>query len=254
MKAILNNKQKKSENSIKRKFKSDKPNKEESGNQKQQQKENITVIINNVAGLSPHTEKLKDIMQWIQMRLCDIFLGKEAHISFKHKKMLQYIATQWISRYHITTSESKWELTHLKKPGGTFVITNKKYQYRIRHTIKDEAGRWVGNVYVFKNNTMLAMISMYKVGNKAIKCSLSNYSQQLTWLQQQNRNIDPTVAHKQDLVKEATIWKQQYTYVIIAGDFNEHSYSEGLLYDLQSKVGLVPATNNLPQSSYLRGN
>jgi hypothetical protein len=90
--------------------------------------------------------------------------------------MLHYMATQWIPRYHMTTSESKWELTHLKKPGGTFVITNEKYQYRIRHTIKDDAGRWTGNVNVFKNNTTLAMISMYKVGNKAIKCNLSNYS------------------------------------------------------------------------------
>jgi hypothetical protein len=149
--------------------------------------------------------------------------------------MPHYMATQWIPRYHKTTSESKWEPTHLKKPGGTFVITNEKYRYRIRHTIKDEAGRW----YVFK------------IGNNAIKCSLSNYSQQVAWLQQQNRNIDPIAAYKQDLVEEAIIWKHQYTYVIIAGDFNEHSYSEGLLYDLQSKVGLVPATNNLPQSSYL---
>jgi hypothetical protein len=56
---------------------------------------------------------------------------------------------------------------------------------------------------------------------------LSNYSQQVAWLQQQNMNIDPIAAHKQDHVEEAIIWKQQYIYVMIAGDFNEHSYSEG---------------------------
>jgi hypothetical protein len=82
------------------------------------------------------------------------------------------------------------------------------------------------------------MISICKVGNNAIKCSLLHYSQQVAWLQQQNRNIDPIAAHKQDLVEEAIIWKQKYTYVIIAGNLNKHSYSEGLLYDLQSKVGL----------------
>jgi hypothetical protein len=95
---------------------------------------------------------------------------------------------------------------------------------------------------------------MYKVGNKAIKCSLSNYSQQIAWLQQNNRNMDPVSAHKQDLTDAITLWKQQYTYLIIAGDFNEYSYSEGLLFDMQAQAGLVPATTNLPQSTYLRGN
>jgi hypothetical protein len=95
---------------------------------------------------------------------------------------------------------------------------------------------------------------MYKVGNKAIKCSLSSYSQQIAWLQQNNRNTDPVSAHKQDLTDAITLWKQQYTYVIIAGDFNEHSYTEGLLFDMQAQAGLVPATTNLPQSTYLRGN
>jgi hypothetical protein len=131
----------KPENLIKQKFTSNKENNDEPSNQKQLQKENITVIINNVAGLRPHTGKLKDIMQWNQKSQCDIFLGQEANIFFKHEKMLHYMATQWIPRYHMTTSESKWELTHLKKPGGTFVITNEKYRYRIRHTLKDEAER-----------------------------------------------------------------------------------------------------------------
>jgi hypothetical protein len=117
----------KPENLIKRKFTSDKENKDEPSNQKQLRKENITVIINNVAALSPHIGKLKDTIQWIQKSQCDIFLGQEANISFKHEKMPHYMATQWIPRYHMTISESNWELTLLKKPGGMFVIINEQY-------------------------------------------------------------------------------------------------------------------------------
>jgi hypothetical protein len=120
------------------------------------------------------------------------------------------------------------EIQYSKKPGETFVIKNEKYRYRISQVINDKAGRWAGIVYAFKNKTSLALISMYKVGNKAMKCSLSNYLQQITWLQQNNRNMDPVLAHKQDLIEAVTLWKQQYSYVIIAGNFNEHSYSEGL--------------------------
>jgi hypothetical protein len=69
-----------------------------------------------------------------------------------------------------------------------------------------------------------------------------------------NRNMDLVSAHKQDLIDAVTLWKQQYNYIIIAGDFYEYSYSEGLLFDMQAQAGLVPATTNLPQSTYLRGN
>jgi hypothetical protein len=58
-----------------------------------------------------------------------------------------------------------------KKPGGTFVITNEKYIYRIIQAIKDEAGRWVGNVYAYKSKTTLALVSMYKVGNNRLNAA-----------------------------------------------------------------------------------
>jgi hypothetical protein len=42
--------------------------------------------------------------------------------------------------------------------------------------------------------------------------------------------------------------------VLIARDLNEHNYTIGLLSNLQSKLGLVPAANILQQSTYIRGN
>jgi hypothetical protein len=227
---------------------------EQYGNSKSQYNNNMTIIVNNIAGFSPNTDKMQDIMQWIEAKKCDIFLGQEANISFKHQAMSYIMDTQWTPKYHLTTAELHWKSNTLKKPGGTFIITNEQYRCRISQVIKDEAGRWAGNVYAFKNKTTLELISMYKVENKATKCSLSNYSQQNAWLQQNNRNMDPVSAHKQDLIEAVTLWKQQYTYVIIAGDFNEYSYSEGLLFDMQTQAGLDPATTNLPQSTYLRGN
>jgi hypothetical protein len=78
-----------------------------------------------------------------------------------------------------------------------------------------------------------------------MKCSQSSYSQQVAWLQQQNRNIDPISAYKHNLFQEEAIsWKQQNTYVIIAGNVRNHTYSEELLFDLLIKVGVVPATTN----------
>jgi endonuclease/exonuclease/phosphatase family metal-dependent hydrolase len=55
-----------------------------------------------------------------------------------------------------------------------------------------------------------------------------------------------------DLIEEASNWKQQYKHVLLAGDFNEFEYTEGRLLELQSRLGLVPATYILPQSSYIR--
>jgi hypothetical protein len=63
-----------------------------------------------------------DIMQWIKAKNCDIFLGQEANISFKHQAMLYYMDTQLTPKYHLTTAELHWKFNTLKKPGGTFVV------------------------------------------------------------------------------------------------------------------------------------
>jgi hypothetical protein len=55
-------------------------------------------------------------MQWIEAKNCDIFLGQEANISFKHQAMSYFMDTQWTPKYHLTTAESHWKFNTLKKP------------------------------------------------------------------------------------------------------------------------------------------
>jgi hypothetical protein len=67
----------------------------------------MTIIINNIAGLTPNTGKMNDIMQWINAKNCDIFLGHEANVLFENEKMLHYMANQWIPRSCIKIAEYK---------------------------------------------------------------------------------------------------------------------------------------------------
>jgi hypothetical protein len=57
--------------------------------------------------------------------------------------------------------------------------------------------------------------------------------------------------HRHDLMEEVTLWKRQITHVLRAGDFDKYNYTVGQLYNLQSKLGMVPATNILPLSTYI---
>jgi hypothetical protein len=114
---------------------------EQLSNRKSQHNNTVTVIVNNIAGFSPNTSKMQDIMQWIETKNCDIFLGQEANISFQHQAISYLMDKQWTPKYHLTSAETHWKFNTLKKPGGTFVITNEKYRYRISQVIKDKAGR-----------------------------------------------------------------------------------------------------------------
>jgi hypothetical protein len=75
----------------------------------------MTIIVNNIAGFSLNTCKMQDIMQWIEAKSCDIFLGQEANISFKHQAISYPMDTQWTPKYHLTSAESHWKFNTLKK-------------------------------------------------------------------------------------------------------------------------------------------
>jgi hypothetical protein len=89
---------------------------EQHSNRKSQHYNIMTIIVNNIAGFSPNTSKMKDIMQWIETKTCNIFLGQEANISFKHQAISHLMDTQWTPKYHLTSAESHWKFNTLKNP------------------------------------------------------------------------------------------------------------------------------------------
>jgi hypothetical protein len=101
------------------------------------------------------TNKLQQIMNYMEENHFDILLAQKANVDFQHEKTRTYIERMLKHRYHITVSETPFRSTTIIKPGGTFVITGTPLKSRIVNKISDEAGRWAGNVIILKNNQKL---------------------------------------------------------------------------------------------------
>jgi hypothetical protein len=122
----------------------------------------INILINNIAGMGIRTNKLKQIINYMEENQFDILLAQEANVDLKHKETRTYIERMLKHKYHITVSETQFRATTVNKPGGTFVITSTPLKSRITNKISDEAGRWAGNVIILKNSQKVALIFTYQ--------------------------------------------------------------------------------------------
>jgi TPP-dependent indolepyruvate ferredoxin oxidoreductase alpha subunit len=106
----------------------------------------INDSINNIAGMGIRTNKLEQIISYLEENHFDILLAQEAKVNFKHKITRTYIERILKKKYHITVSETPFCAITTTKPGGTFVITGTPIMPRIINKISDEAVGWAGNV------------------------------------------------------------------------------------------------------------
>ena len=97
--------------------------------------------------MSMSTYKFDSILNWIEEQNVGIFLGQELNVTTKHKTTRQYFKRTQFKGKHITTSESPWKFTTLRKPGGTMVLSNQQMRLRIIEVQNDVIGRWKGVVY-----------------------------------------------------------------------------------------------------------
>jgi hypothetical protein len=86
------------------------------------------------------TNKLQQIISYLEENNFDILLAQEANIYLKHKITQTYIERMLKNKYHITGSETPFRATLTTKPGGTFVITSTPIKSRIINKISDELG------------------------------------------------------------------------------------------------------------------
>jgi exonuclease III len=175
------------------------------------------------------TNKLRQIINYMEENQFDILLAQEANVDFKHKTTRTYIERMLKQKYHITVSETPFRATTVNKPGGTFVITGTPLKSRISNKISDEAGRWAGNVIILKNNKKIALISTYQtVRYQSPGTTLIN-AQQTAWLASNNRLIDPITSFQKNLILLLNNLKKEEIPFILAGDFNEHDQGSGTL-------------------------
>jgi hypothetical protein len=99
----------------------------------------INILINNIAGMGIRTNKLRQIINYMEENQFKILLAQEANVDFKHKETRTYIERMLKHKYHITVSETPFRTTTVIKPGGTFVITSTSLKSRITNKISDEA-------------------------------------------------------------------------------------------------------------------
>jgi len=100
----------------------------------------IKIAINNVSGIGIRTNKLQRVLEWMGNHQYDILMAQEANASFKHQQVQHYQRQTLRSQFHITTSETEFRFKHPTKPGGTFILTNRKISYHIVQKIHDLAG------------------------------------------------------------------------------------------------------------------
>jgi hypothetical protein len=99
----------------------------------------INILINKIAGMGIRTNKLRQIINYMEENHFDILLAQEANVDFKHKTTRTYIERMLKQKYHIMVSETPFRATTVNKPGGTFVITDTPLKSRIANKISDEA-------------------------------------------------------------------------------------------------------------------
>jgi hypothetical protein len=101
------------------------------------------------------TNKLQNIMNYMEENHFDILLAHESNVDFKHRTTRTYIERMLKKKYHITVSETPFRKITTINPEGTFVITGTPLKSKIVDKISDESGRWSGNVITLKNNQKL---------------------------------------------------------------------------------------------------
>jgi hypothetical protein len=146
------------------------------------------------------TNKLRQIINYMEENQFNILLAQEANLDFKHKKTRTYIERMLKQKYHITVSETLFCATTVNKPGGTFIITSTPLKSRITNKISDEAGQWAGNVIISKNSQKIALISTYQTVKYQSTGTTSINAQQAAWLASNNRLIDPITGYQNNLI------------------------------------------------------
>jgi endonuclease/exonuclease/phosphatase family metal-dependent hydrolase len=212
----------------------------------------IRIVINNISGIGIRTNKMQRVVEWMEKNNYDILMAQEANVSFKHQQVKQHLRKISQSKYHFSVSETEFNFKKSTKPGGTFILTNKKLRSRIIHKISDPAGRWAGNVYGFQGGEKIALISMYQICQWKNTGGITSRAQQVAWLCKNNRNISPIAAHREDLTKLIDSLRKENIDILLAGDFNEHDMNKGTLYAL-CHHGLIPINQGKPRESYQRG-
>jgi hypothetical protein len=102
----------------------------------------INILINNIARMGFRTNKLRQIINYMEENHFNILLAQEANVDFKHMTTRTYIERMLKQKYHITVSETPFRSTTIIKLRGTFVITGTPLKSRIANKISDESGRW----------------------------------------------------------------------------------------------------------------
>jgi hypothetical protein len=64
----------------------------------------ISILINNIAGMGIRTNKLSQIINYMEENQFDILLAQEANVDFKHKETRTYFERMLKHKYHITVS------------------------------------------------------------------------------------------------------------------------------------------------------
>ena len=136
------------------------------------------------------------------------------------------------------------------KPGGTFLGTQGKTITRIVKQGTDLLGRWSYQVFRYRNNGRLTIISCYQVCKQQVRNlnpegenvvhSYTATAQQLSMLRQAGRREEPRDAFIMDLKGFIKDEQEQHAKILLLGDFNEslEESNSGIL-GLISDCGLV---------------
>jgi hypothetical protein len=77
-------------------------------------------MLNNITGISPSTNKLNDVIEWIKSTMCDTLGFQEAIIFFTHQKSRTHTRRHIMNKSRITASEIKWIYEIQTEAEGTF--------------------------------------------------------------------------------------------------------------------------------------
>jgi hypothetical protein len=107
----------------------------------------ISILCNNIAGLDNKYGKMLRVVQVINERNIDVFMGQELNQRTRTQQFRTTVKCLHNNKQHIVTAKIKWAFISEKKPGEIFCISNvKMWHLNLRKPI-DHMGRWAGNVY-----------------------------------------------------------------------------------------------------------
>ena len=217
-------------------------------------KPTVNIIVNNMAGMGIKTGKFENILQWLEDNQADIYLGQEVNTSKRHKITHKYLRSTSFIGKHMVISETKWNFESARKQGGTMCLSNQEMRSKIQRTIIDPMGRWAGNVYQFKHDVKIAILSVYQVPRTSDKGTTTVAAQQIAMLKESKRDITPRKAFQDDLVNTIKKLRNEKAEIIVSGDFNSYDRKKGILLNLEVQCGLVNVCEeqNAP-STYKQG-